>query len=93
MSGNEVVEVEEKEQTLDISQEDAQIMQAYLTFVNGDGLKVYNDLMQTFYYFESDGFNEELQDIPDPYREYVKAGCRLVMDKIRLITKTAEELK
>ena len=89
MSGNEVIE-EEKAPILDLDQEEQEIIRAYMLFSNGDGLRVYEDLMETFYYFESESFNEELDDIPDPYREYVKAGCRKVMDKIKLINKLAE---
>ena len=90
---NEVIEVEQPEPTMGLTKDEMELMLAYLVFANGDGLKVYNDLMETFYYFESDGFNEELDDIPDPYREYVKAGCRKVMDKIRLITTTAGQMR
>lgn len=95
MTGNEVVEVEEQLNavTSNMSKEEREVFNAYLLFTNGDGLKVFNDLMETFYYFQSEGTNEELMEIPDPYREYVKKGCRMVMDNIRLITKTTEELK
>ena len=89
MSGNEVVEAE-KAPIFDLDQEEAELIRAYMLFSNGDGLRVYNDLMETFYFFESEPFNEELSEIPDPYREYVKAGCRMVMDKIKLINKLAE---
>ncbi len=93
MTGNEVVEVEKSESPLDISEEDAEVLRAYRIFENGDGLKIYNDLMETFYFFESEGTNETINEIPDPYREYVKAGCRMVMDQIKLATKIAEAIK
>ena len=95
MPGNEVVEVEEQLNavTSNMSKEEREVFNAYLLFTNGDGLKVFNDLMETFYYFQSEGTNEELMEIPDPYREYVKAGCRMVMDQIKLIVKTAEEVR
>lgn len=93
MAGNETVEVEAAESPLGIDEETLRILNAYAIFSNGDGLTVFEDLMAVFYFFESAEFNEELAEIPDPYREYVKAGCRKVMDKILLATKTAEQLR
>ena len=84
---------EENQQASPLDQmndEEVEMLRAYQVFSNGDGLKVFEDLMYTFNEFNSDTLNEELEEIPHPYREYVKAGCRLVMKKISEVTKLAE---
>ena len=86
-----MTEENQPENPLDqLSDEEVETLRSYMVFSNGDGLKVYKDLMYTFSEFGSDAFNEELEEIPHPYREYVKAGCRLVMKKISDVTKLAE---
>ena len=80
---------QQESQLNQMSDEEVEMLRAYMVFSNGDGLKVFEDLMYTFNEFSSDAFNEELEEIPHPYREYVKAGCRLVMKKISTVTKLA----
>lgn len=74
-----------------ITDEEKKLLSSYLIFANGDGWQVYEDLLYTFRDFKSDALNEELEEIPHPYREYVKMGARLVMDKITDTMKLAQE--
>lgn len=76
----------------ELSDDEIEAIRAYMVFSNGEGLKVFEDLMYTFY-DSSDSLNEELQEIPHPYREYVVKGCRMVMSKIRDMNKIAEEIR
>lgn len=75
----------------DIPREEYEVLRKYLIFTAGDGLDVYNDLMSVFYDFEVE--MPELEEIPHPYREYVKHGCRMVMQKIRNASLLAEEIR
>jgi hypothetical protein len=75
----------------ELSDKEKDIIRAYMVFSNGDGLTVLEDLMYTFYDMKSAPFNEELQEIPHPYQEYVVKGCRMVMSKIMDMRKIAEE--
>jgi hypothetical protein len=83
--------MEENEQPPAMADEERKLLGSYLIFANGAGWEVYEDLLFTFRDFKSDTLNEELQEIPHPYREYVKMGARMVMDRITDTMKLAEE--
>lgn len=76
---------------IELTDEERKLVNSYLIFDNGDGYEVLKDLCFTFRDFKSDTLNEELSEIPHPYREYVKMGCRLVMDKIDTVRQLAKE--
>jgi hypothetical protein len=82
---------EESKQAL--SDEELQVIVSYLLFSNGPGHIVLEDLKAVFRDFRNDVFNEELAEIPHPYREYVKHGCRLVVERIQDTMKYAEEIQ
>jgi len=68
-----------------------QLLNSYHDFVNYSGKTVFDHLLETFV-LESDPDNEAwLEDIPHPYREYVRKGQRMVVEHMRLCAMAAEE--
>jgi len=75
-----------------MSPEEKDLLQSYLLFKNGSGYLVYEDLRRTFKELENESVLEELEEIPHPYRAYVERGMAMVIRKIDLTMKLAEEI-
>lgn len=78
------------EQEDGMDEETQHLLDEYLVFKNGAGFNVYTDIMETFHELHNDVINEELAEIPHPYREYVIKGMRMVTQRIKDTIKLAE---
>lgn len=84
-------DIDEREDGLSVEQ--LRLLDNYRLFTNGGGLEVFEDLKATFYDLHSDGMNEELSEIPHPYREYTIKGMRMVIQKIMDTIQIAEKTR